>query len=188
MLVVLKIQDPRTSVGLPLAGELASSFNRVAAQLSKCDRIARGLVAAFQGDFAAATSELQYRQTGATCGNARAAEGFGSAEALASIAFLRSLYDVTSALQLAPDPVSTLESVNVRSTRWALVYAMRACANEQLGHTATAVADSCIAAEQARKPDESWSYYYPLDLDIWTEITIAVREVRERVGGTCTMR
>lgn len=186
LLVAQRIRHPQDSVGLPLSGELASTMKLAEGKQAQCaGHIARGLFEALLGDFEAAATDLKQRDIHVGCGNAMAAEAFGGAETLANVAFLRGDYEQAAALHLAPDPNNTLESVDVGSTRWALIYAMRACANEQLGRTTVALADSCVAAEQVKEPRESWNYYYPMDPAIWEEITAAVAEVRHRLGGTC---
>ena len=186
LLVAQRIQHPKDSVGLPLSGDLASTMKLAAGEQTQCaGHIARGLFEALLGDFEAAATDLKQRDIRVGCGNAMAAEEFGGAEALANVAFLRGDYEQAAALHLAPDPNNTLESVDVGSTRWALIYAMRACANEHLGRRTAALADSCVAAEQVEEPRESWNYYYPMDPAIWKEIAAAVGEIRHRLGGAC---
>ena len=188
LLVSARIEDPTGSARLPLPSELAASLKVPAARIASCkDHVAQALVAALQGEFGSAKELLSRKPEGTGwCGNALAAEMFGSAEALASIAFLRGTYADVAAFQLPEIPSRSLESVDVHSSRWALAYAMRATANEQLGRRADAVRDSCVAAEQAQEFDESWGYYYSSDPVIWQAITHSVEQLRKRLGGACT--
>lgn len=186
LLVVWQMEHPSGPAALPLPDSLTIPMGKAPVASPECeDSMAKGLFAALRGDLAAATLLISHRDITFGCGNAMDAERFGIAEALKVTAFLTGHDEEAAGFRL-PQTIAGLADINIRSSRWALDYGMRAVANERLGRLGMAVSDSCWAAREAEHYQSSWGGCYPADSAIWQEITSAIQTLRQRLGGECT--
>jgi hypothetical protein len=185
LLVIQQIRDPKHPPSVPVSGALAVALEGVEANLSRChDRVGNAIAVGLRGDYAAAAERLSLANAG-FCGNALAAEDFGREDLLASLRFLAGDFEAAVTPPLDVESPRGELSVDVHASRFAVAFAVRAAAYEQLGQVDRAVTSICLARAQAEHPEDSWNYYYPSDPAVWGQVVRAINVLQVRTRAGC---